>query len=77
MKGHHLILCGSVIFLIPVTYWSIVTAVNPTNTTILKSPANATVLENNGNISQPRTPLLVSPENSSANNNSISNISGR
>jgi hypothetical protein len=54
-----------------------VIAVNPTNTTILKTPANATVLENNGNISQPRTPLLVSPENNSANNNSVSNISGR
>jgi hypothetical protein len=77
MKGHHLILWGSVLFLIAVTNWSIVIAVNPTNTTILKTPANATVLENNGNISQPRTPLLVSSENNSANNNSVSNISGR
>ena len=45
MKGHHLILWGSVLFLIAVTNWSIVIAVNPTNTTILKTPANATVLE--------------------------------
>jgi hypothetical protein len=77
MKGHHLILWGSVLFLIAVTNWSIVIAVNPTNTTILKTPANSTVFENNGNISQPRTPLLVSPENNSANTNSVSNISGR
>jgi hypothetical protein len=77
MKGHYLILWGSVLFLIAVTNWSIVIAFDPTNTTISKTPANTTVLEKNGIISQPRTPLLVSPENNSANNNSVSNITGR
>jgi hypothetical protein len=33
---------------------------NMTNTSVLELPTNATVLVENGNISQPRTPLLAS-----------------
>jgi hypothetical protein len=53
-------------------------AVDPTNTTIVKTPANATVfLENGTNISQPRTPLLMPSGNTTVDNLTDTNITGR
>jgi hypothetical protein len=53
-------------------------AVDPTNTTVIKTPANATVfLENGTNISQPRTPLLMPSGNTTSDNLTDTNITGR
>ena len=57
---------------------SSVVGVEPTNTTLSKTPANATVfLENGTNISQPRIPVLMSPGNITGSNLSDTNITGR
>jgi hypothetical protein len=77
MKGCNFILGTSILLLIVVSYWDFVHAVNPThtNSAIVKTPTNATVLlDNNSNVSQPRTPLLFSQDTSSYIN---SNLSGR
>jgi hypothetical protein len=57
---------------------TLVGAVDPTNKTIVKTPANATVfLENGTNISQPRTPLLMPSGNTTVDNLTDTNITGR
>ena len=53
-------------------------AVNPTNLTVEKTQTNATVLvENETNVSQPRIPVMVLPENLTVPNSTVANISGR
>lgn len=53
-------------------------AVDPTNSTVVKTPANATVfLENGTDISQPRTPLLMPSGNNTGDNLTDTNITGR
>lgn len=53
-------------------------AVDPSNTTVVKTPTNATVfLENGTNVSQPRTPLLVPSENYTTDNFTDANITAR
>jgi hypothetical protein len=53
-------------------------ALDPTNSTVVKTPANATVfLENGTNISQPRTPLLMPSGNTTVDNLTDTNITGR
>lgn len=74
MKRRSFILGTSILLLILVSHWNFVNAVNPTNSTIVITPANATVLENNTNVSQPRTPLLFSQD---ASIYIDSNLSGR
>lgn len=74
MNNYFLILAGITLALL---YTSSVvtsaTALNVTNTTVTKTPANATVfLENGTNISQPLTPLLA-PE---VNITTMTNITG-
>ena len=67
MKSQYLVLGATFVILFAISTATSVIAVNPTNLTIVKTPANATVfLENGTNMSQPRVPLPsgnVSPSN--------------
>ncbi len=78
MKHQYIILGSTFALLVALSGTSPVIALDLTNATIEKTPANATVIMENGmNISQPRTPLIVPPENLTANNLSDINISAR
>lgn len=81
MKIHFLIF-GVTTFALLFAIHSLVssaTALNVTNATVVKTPANATVfLENGVNVSQPRTPLLMPEVNTTAMSNiTNTNITGR
>jgi hypothetical protein len=78
MKRQYAIL--GVIFALSLTAsaTTFVGAVDPTNTTVVKTPANATVfLENDTSISQHRTPLLMPSGNITTGNLTDTNITGR
>ena len=67
MKSQYLVLGATFVILFAISTATSVIAVNSTNLTIVKTPANATVLLENGtDMSQPRVPLPsgnVSPSN--------------
>ena len=78
MKSQYVILGATFVILFAISTATSVIAVNPTNLTIVKTPANATVLLENGtDMSQPRTPLLMPSGNVSPSNLTDTNITAR
>jgi hypothetical protein len=78
MKSQYVILGATFVILFAISTAMSVIAVNPTNLTIVKTPANATVfLENGTNMSQPRTPLLMPSGNVSPSDLTDTNITAR
>lgn len=75
MKSEYAILGAIFAISLAISAITSAVAVDPTNNTIAKTPTNATVLlENDANISQPRTPLLMPSENVTTSNLTDTNI---